>query len=99
MRNLSIRGKCYVVIARDPNGKQVWHSLGPVADWQGRKRELQSLVMDTARAIRKGTSRNGPETFAKVFADFMTRYVEPQKLRTTKDIRRNITNHVMPAWG
>jgi integrase len=34
-----------------------------------------------------------------VFADFMVRYVEEKKLRTANDIRRNITNHVLPVWG
>src|SRR5262249_18259080 len=41
----------------------------------------------------------GSQTFEKVFADFMTRYVEPQRLRSTKDLRRNINNHVMPLWS
>jgi len=99
MRNLSIRGKSYVVIARDPNGKQVWHSVGAVADWQGRKKELQVLVIDTARAIRKGKSLDGPETFDRVFEDFMARYVAEKKLRTSSDNRRNITVHVLPVWG
>jgi integrase len=99
MRNVSIRGKSYVVIARDPNGKQVWHSLGAVADWQGRKKELAVLVMDTARTIKAGKSPDGPETFDRVFADFMVRYVAEKKLRTADDIRRNITKHVLPVWG
>ena len=29
----------------------------------------------------------------------MTRYVDEKRLRTAKDIRRNITNHVLPVWG
>ena len=99
MRNLSIRGKSYVVIARDLNGKQVWHSLGAVADWQGRKKELQILVMDTARAIKAGKSTDGPETFQRVFDNFMAIYVEEKKLRTACEIRRNITKHVLPEWG
>jgi integrase len=51
------------------------------------------------KAIRAGKSLDGPETFDRVFADFMTRYVAEKGLRTAGAIRRNITNHVLPVWG
>jgi integrase len=56
-------------------------------------------VHGTVEAIKAGRSLDGPDTFEKVFADFMTRYVDEKGLRTAKDIRRNIDNHVLPVWG
>jgi integrase len=56
-------------------------------------------VRETVDAIKKGKSLDGPQSFAAVFDDFMVRYVEEKKLRTAKDIRRNVTNHVLPEWG
>ena len=61
--------------------------------------KLVNKVYETVEAIRAGKSLDGPETFERVFADFMTRYVDEKRLRTAKDIRRNITNHVLPVWG
>jgi hypothetical protein len=87
MRNLTTRGTAYVVIARDKNGKQVWHSLGPIKDWQGRKRDLQDRVHEIVKSIREGWDRSGPETFSRVMEAFFLHYVEPKGLRTAKDMR------------
>jgi integrase len=100
MRNLYKRGSDYVVVVTDPNGKRVWKALGAVAEWKKRKpRELEDKVRELRNAIKAGKSADGPETFERVFDDFMARYVEEKKLRTAKDIRRNVTNHVLPVWG
>jgi integrase len=100
MRNLIKRGTSYVVVSTDPNGKRVWKAIGSVADWRKLKpSELVRKVRETVDAIKTGKSLDGPETFERVFADFMTRYVEEKQLRTAKDIRRNVTNHVLPLWG
>jgi integrase len=100
MRNLMVRGSSYVVVATDPNGKRVWKAIGPVADWKKlRPRELVEKVHGTVAAIKAGRSLDGPETFERVFADFMARYVDQKGLRTAKDIRRCIARHVSPAWG
>jgi hypothetical protein len=64
----------------DRNGKQVWHSLGPVKDWQGRKKELTSTVEEVRKAIREGRDRTGPETFERVTNKFFSTYVGEKKL-------------------
>jgi integrase len=107
MQNLLIRGSSYVVVATDPNSKtpagnpkRVWKDIGPVADWKALgKAALIRKVHTTVEAIRTGKSLDGPETFERVFADFMKRHVEKNGLITVKDIRRNIANHVMPTLG
>jgi integrase len=100
MRNLIKRGSSYVVVSTDPNGKRVWKAIGSVGDWKKLKpSELVRKVRDTVEAIKAGKSLDGPETFDRVFADFMVHHVEEKKLRTAKDIRRNIANHVLPALG
>jgi integrase len=108
MRNLIKRGTSYVVVSTDPNGKRVWKAIGSVSDWKKLKpSELVKKVRETVDAIKTGKSLDGPETFERVFENFMTRHVEKRDkkketeppLRTAKDIRRNITNHVLPVWG
>jgi integrase len=99
MRNLTKRGKSYVVVVRDRNGKQVWHSLGPIKDWTGRKRELAAKVADVARAIREGKDRTGPETFERIMESFFKHYVGPQGLRTGKTMRACLSRHVLPKWA
>jgi len=99
MRNLIQRGTSYIVVATDPNGKRVWKTIGAVDLWSGRKADLRRKVYETTEAIKTGKSLDGPETFAKVTEDFMTRYVAEKGLLTAKAIRRNLNNHVLPVWG
>jgi integrase len=99
MRNLIERDGSYVVVSTAPGGKRIWKSIGAISEWKGRKRELEDKVREVREAIKKGKSLDGPETFERVFANFMTRYVEEKGLITAKDIRRNVKNHVLPVWG
>jgi integrase len=107
MQNLMKRGNSYVVVATDPhtktksgNPKRVWKDIGPVADWKVLgKAALIRKVHSTVEAIRTGKNLDGPQTFAHTFEEFMIRYVDEKKLRTSGAIRRSITNHVLPVWG
>jgi integrase len=100
--NLVTRGDAYCVVVRDRNGRQRWKTLGPIRQWQGKekKRELAAEVLRVAKNLREGREASrGPETFERVTESFFTHYVEPNNLRTAKDIRAKLTKHVLPVWA
>jgi integrase len=94
---LFIRGKSYVVIARDPNGKQVWQTIGSTELF--RKEEARDLARDIVRAIKAGKDRRGPKTFDVVSENFMQHHVRHKKLRSEKDIKRNLDKTILPAFS
>ena len=90
-------GKSYAVVARGPNGKQIWHTIGSTAlHTIGEAREL---ARNAIKAIKAGEGRGGPETFASVAQQWLTRHVVAKGLRSEDHIRRCLTLHVLPVWG
>jgi len=89
--------KSYVAVARDPNGKQVWITIGSAAhvaidDARNKAREV------IAR-IRAGEARAGPKSFQTVADEWLKRHVEQRGLLSRYEIRRLLTKHVLPAWS
>ena len=94
----SLKGsKSYVVIARDRNGKQVWHTLG--SSEHMKIAEARNAAPAILKAIKEGKDREGPQSFEKVAADWMHRHVDAKGLRTRYEIDRQLRKHVMPEWG
>jgi integrase len=89
--------KSFVAVARDPNGKQVWHTIGST--------DLHKLddAREQARiamlAIKGGKDRSGPETFDKVAGEWFKRHVEAKGLLSATDLERIFRRHILPAWG
>jgi integrase len=89
--------KSFVAVARDPRGKQVWHTIGST--------DLMSLdaARDAARtamlAIKRGESTAGPGTFESVANDWLKRHVDAKGLVSAKEVRRYLDKHILPAWG
>ena len=69
--------KSYVVVIRDPNGRQVWHTLGPVA-WFPIE-EARGLARAAILAIKGGKDPAGPETFEAVAEAWFKRHVEAEE--------------------
>jgi integrase len=89
--------KSFVAVMRDPNGKQVWHTIGSTDLYKlDQAREIARTAM---LAIKGGKDRSGPETFEKVAEDWLHRHVAGKGLITGRAIDRNLRNHVLPAWG
>jgi integrase len=90
--------KSFACVARDPDGKQVWTTLGvcermPVEEARARAREALQRVRDGLPAVApKG------ETFAVVTAEWVKRHVEPNGLRSQKEIKRLLERHILPRW-
>src|SRR5262249_37499479 len=56
--------KSFVAVARDPQGKQVWHTIGSCSLFK--LEEARELARGAIKAIRAGGDRSGPQTFAVV---------------------------------
>jgi integrase len=90
--------KSYIAITRNSDGVQVGTTLGnaalmPVAEARTRAREVMQRVRDGLPAFApKG------ETFGEVAANWIKRHVEPNALRSGKEIRRLLDRHILPAW-
>ena len=90
-------GKSFAVVTRDPNGKQIWHTIGSTA--LHKIAEARELARDAIKAIKAGEDRGGPETFSTVAEQWLTRHVVAKGLRSEDHIRRCLALHVLPAWG
>jgi integrase len=90
--------KSFVCVARSPDGRQVWSTIGPcevtpIEEARGRARNMLKRVRDGLPAIPpKG------ETFSEVAANWIKRHVEPNGLRSGKEIKRLLDRHILPAW-
>jgi len=90
--------KSFACVARDPDGRQVWTTVGqcermPVEEARERAREYLQRVRDGLPAIApKG------ETFGDVAANWIKRHVEPNELRSGKEIKRLLDSHILPVW-
>jgi integrase len=91
--------KSFVVVTRDPGGRQVWTTLGGV--------DLMSIEEARARArevikrvqVGKPALEPKADTFAEAVADWRMRHVERNGLRTAREINRLLNAHILPAWG
>jgi integrase len=89
--------KTFVAVARDPRGKQVWHTIGP----------CESVNLDDARteaakitqAIKKGRDTAGLQSYESVAEDWLKRHVDAKGLITHRGKRRYLDKQILPAWG
>jgi integrase len=93
--------KSFVVVARKPDGTQVWTTLGPA----------DHLTIDDARAKARDASRRiraglpavadspTPEMFKAVAENYVKRHVDAKRLRSKSEIERVLATYVYPAWA
>lgn len=87
--------KAYVAVARDPRGKQIWHTIGtPNVFTLDDAREAARSAM---KAIKQGVDHAPPASFEAVAADFLKRHVEAKGLRSRREIDRHI-ERMNKAW-
>ena len=87
--------KAYVAVARDPRGKQIWHTVGsPNVFTLEEAREAARLSM---KAIKGGVDHQPPESFEAVAAEWMKRHVDAKGLRSKHEIERHV-DRMNKAW-
>ncbi len=110
---VSPRGKKgFSIVARNPNGKQVWKSIGEpgkmtVAEARERARTGVGRIRDGESDIfPEDKPEAPPETFKVVAERFITRWVDKGgkkqdgvPLRSKREIERQLKKYVYPKWG
>jgi integrase len=89
--------KTFVAVARDPRGSQVWHTIGS-ADLHTVD-EARELARIATKAIKLGTDPMGPQSFQSVADEWLKRHVDAKGIITSKEKRRYLEKHILPAWG
>lgn len=109
---VSPRGKKgFSIVARDPNGKQVWKSIGEpgkmtVAEARQKARTGVGRIRDGKSDIfPEDKPEAPPETFKVVAERFITRWVDKGgkkqdgvPLRSKREIERQLKKYVYPKW-
>ena len=89
--------RVFCVVARDPNGKQVWHTIGGSEIYS--VAEAREAARDAIKAIKTGGNRNGVETFESVANEWVKRHVEARGLISATDVKGYLSRTLIPAWG
>jgi integrase len=89
--------KSFVAVARDPNGKQIWHTIGSTD--LHKLDEARELARTAMKAIKGGRDRSGPESFARVAEEWFKRHVAAKGHLTGRERDRHLRKHVFPAWA
>jgi integrase len=90
--------KSFACVARNPDGRQVWTTLGqcermPIEEARSRARDALQRVRDGLPAIAaKG------ETFATVADQWIKRWVQNKGLRSEREMTRLLDRLVLPRW-
>ncbi|RWC10789.1 MAG: DUF4102 domain-containing protein [Mesorhizobium sp.] len=92
--------KSFVAVSRDPNGKQVWATIG-AADMMGIDKARDD-AREAIKRIRAGLPAIEPkaavDTFRTVAENYMKRHVAAKGLRSEREIQRCLDVYVFPTW-
>lgn len=91
--------KSFVAVARDPNGKQVWTTLGAadhvkIEDARNRARDIIARVK-----AGKPVTEPAADSFTHVAGNWVKRHVAAKGLRTRGEIERCLSRYVLPHLG
>lgn len=94
-------GKTYVTVARDPDGKQTWITIGTselmsIEEARDKAREAIKRVRAGLPAVEPPPTK--PESFKAVSENYFKRHVLAQGLRSQNEIQRILTKYVLPVW-
>jgi integrase len=93
--------RIYVVIARDPYGKQQFGKVGTDAELT--LEQARDIAREYLRRIKQGKPAkeppaSPPESVEGVTADWLRNHVDRNGLRTAGEIRRIINRYILPVW-
>ena len=93
-------GPIYFLKARDRDGRQIKHRLGPVADWP--RKQAQDALRDFLTDLGRVPDRGDPAVTFEYAAEAWLRYVEHDRHRspsTVRDYRNTVHRHLIPRFG
>jgi integrase len=88
--------KSFAAVARDPSGKQVWHTIGSASLYK--IDDARELARTAIKAIKAGEDRAGPQSLDAVADQWFKRHVEAKGLRSARHLRAYFDSHIRPAW-
>jgi integrase len=83
--------KSFVVVARDPQGKQHWRTVGAPPMSIDEARDIGRKVI---RSIREAP----PDSFEAIASEWFKRHVVKRKLRSADKLNWFMRRHIIPAW-
>jgi integrase len=89
--------RVFCVVARDPNGKQVWWTLGDTTTLN--IDESRERAREAIREIKTGAGPGKAETFEAVATEWIKRHVEKNGLISAPDIKSYLNRILLPAWS
>lgn len=94
--------KSFMVVTRDPAGKQVWKTVGrtsevTIEEARDRAKVVKARIKAGLPADEPKVDR--PETFRAVAANWIKRHVEAKGLRSRDEIVRVLERYVYPSWS
>jgi integrase len=93
-------GPIYYFKARDRDGRQIKHKLGPVADWP--HKQAQDALRDFLTDLGRVPDRGDRSVTFEYAAGAWLRYIEHERQRapsTVRDYRNSVAHHLVPRFG
>jgi len=84
--------RSFVVVARDPRGRQHWRTVGAPPMSIDDARDIARKVI---RSIRKAP----PDSFEGVASEWFKRHVVKRGLRSSADLERFLRANIIPVWS
>jgi integrase len=90
--------KSFAAVTRDPDGKQIWTTLG--ATDRMTIATARELAREAITRVRAGLPAVEPkaETFGAVVDNWLKRHVDANALISSREIKRLLDVHVLPTW-
>lgn len=92
--------KTFAAVARDPNGKQIWATVGATDHME--IEAARDAAREAIRRIKAGLpaveERPKVETFKDVSDDYLKRHVAAKGLLSEREITRCLNVYVLPEW-
>ena len=95
-------GRAFVAVARDPHGKQVWHTVGStdvLAIDEAREQARTAIKRIKAGLPAIEPPAVKPDSFRAVAENWLQRHVAAKQLRSAREIRRSLEMYVYPHWA
>ncbi len=94
--------RAFVTVARAPDGRQVWHTIGNADALQ--IEQARDLARAAMRRIKDGKPALEappvqPDSFKAVAENWLKRHVAAKQLRSEREIRRSLGMYVYPRWA
>ena len=89
--------KSFVAVSRDPNGKQVWATIGSTDELK--IEEAREKARQAIQRIKQGQTEDKPTTYRAVAENWLKRHVDAKGLLSEKEIRRCLSSYIYPHWA